>query len=413
MTGGTAARNWAGNVVYAAERVHRPGSVDEAAELVAAAVRIRALGTRHSFSAVADSSGELVSTERLDRVLDVRADGVTVEAGITYGKLGRALAGHGLAIGNFASLPHVSVGGAVATATHGSGVRNRALSAAVSALDLVVADGSIRRLRRGDADFDGAVVALGALGLVARLELDVVPAFELRQYVFCDLPWAEVEQSLWEILAGGYSVSLFTTWAGAAVEQVWVKTADELAGPYFGARPADVPRHPIAGADPANCTGQLGAPGPSDERLPHFRLGATPSAGDELQSEYAVDREQAIAALGALRPLGPRIAPLLLVSEIRAVAADSLWLSPFHDRDSVAIHFTWKKRPADVLALLPRIEDALAPYEARPHWGKLFATPPERLRGLYPRLPAFRELRARLDPTGTFANDFASRALDI
>jgi xylitol oxidase len=413
MTGGTAPTNWAGNVAYAAARVHRPGSVAEAAELVAAAGRIRALGTRHSFSAVADTAGELVSTERLDRVLDVRADGVTVEAGITYGKLGRALAAHGLALGNFASLPHVSAGGAVATATHGSGVRNRALSGAVSALDLVVADGSILRLRRGDADFDGAVVALGALGLVARLELDVVPAFALRQYVFRDLAWADAERSLWEILAGGYSVSLFTTWAGAAVEQVWVKTAGELAGPYFGARPADRPLHPIAGADPAACTGQLGVPGPSDERLPHFRLGATPSAGDELQSEYAVDREQAAAAIRALRPLAPSIAPLLLVSEIRAVAADRLWLSPFHDRDSVAIHFTWRRRPADVLALLPRLEAALAPFEARPHWGKLFTTPPDRLRGLYPKLPAFRELRARLDPAGVFANDFVSRALGV
>ncbi|HVV56994.1 MAG TPA: D-arabinono-1,4-lactone oxidase [Gaiellaceae bacterium] len=406
--------NWAGNLTYSAARVHRPGSVEEAAELVAASGRIRALGTRHSFSGVADSAGELVSTERLDRVVEVGEREVTVEAGIAYGTLGRALAGHGhgLALPNYASLPHVSVGGAVATGTHGSGVRNRSLAAAVSGLDLVLADGSLLRLRRGDTDFDGAVVALGALGLVVRLTLDVVPAFELRQYVFRDLPWPALEESLWEILAGGYSVSLFTGWAGAAVEQVWVKTAGELpATPYFGARPADGPLHPIPGADPAHCTEQLGVPGPSDERLPHFRRGATPSAGDELQSEYAVDRAQAAAAIRALRPLGPQIAPLLLVSEIRAIAADDLWLSPFHRRDSVAIHFTWKKRPADVLALLPRIEDALAPYEARPHWGKLFAVPPERLAGLYPRLPAFRELAARLDPAGTFANDFVRRTL--
>lgn len=404
--------NWAGNVAYSAARVHRPGSVEEAAELVAAARRIRALGTRHSFSTVADSTGELVSTERLDRVLEVHENGVTVEAGITYGELGRVLAGHGLALHNFASLPHVSVGGAVATATHGSGVRNQALAAAVSALDVVVWDGSILHLRRGDADFDGVVVALGALGLVARITLDVVPAFELRQYVFCDLPWAALEESPWAVLAGGYSVSVFTTWARPAAEQVWVKTVEDHTGlPYFGARPAGGPLHPIAGADPASCTEQLGVPGPSDERLPHFRHDATPSAGDELQSEFAVDREHAADAIRALRPLGPLIAPLLLVSEIRAIAADDLWLSPFQGRDSVAIHFTWKKRPAEVLALLPRLEGALAPYEARPHWGKLFATPPDRLAGLYPRLPAFRELRARLDPDGTFANDFVSRVL--
>jgi len=412
MSGGTTLENWAGNVTYSAARVHRPASVEEAAELVAAAERIRALGTRHSFSGVADSTGELVSTERLGRVLDVHASGVTVEAGITYGELGRVLAGHGLALRNFASLPHVSVGGAVATATHGSGVRNQSLAAAVSALDLVVADGSILHLGRGDADFDGAVVALGALGLVARLTLDVVPAFELRQYVFCDLPWTTLDERLSDVLAGGYSVSLFTTWARPAVEQVWVKTADEPAETtYFGARPADVPLHPIEGADPGQATEQLGIPGPSDERLPHFRREATPSAGDELQSEYAVDRAQAAAAIRALRPLAPQVAPLLLVSEIRAIAADDLWLSPFQGRDSVAIHFTWKKRPAEVLALLPRIEEALAPCEARPHWGKLFLTPSDRLAGLYPKLPAFRRLRARLDPAGTFANDFVSRAL--
>ncbi len=406
-------RNWAGNVTYSTGRIHRPGSVEEAEELVAAAERIRPLGARHSFSLVADSDGDLLSTERLDRVVDIRAGAVTVEAGITYGGLGRVLEGHGLALRNFASLPDISVGGAVATATHGSGVRNQSLAAAVSALDLVVADGSILRLRRGDDDFDGAVVALGALGLVVRLTLDVVPAFELRQYVFCDLPWPALEASLWEILAGGYSVSLFTAWAGAGIEQVWVKTAEELAGlpPYFGARPADGPRHPIAGSDPAHCTPQLGASGPSAERLPHFRLGAISHAGDELQSEYAVDRKHAVAALQALRPLGPLIAPLLLVSEIRAIAADTLWLSPFCDRDSVAIHFTWKQRPAEVLALLPRIEDALAPFDARPHWGKMFVGLPDRIGALYPKLPAFRELRTRLDPHGTFANDFVTQVL--
>jgi xylitol oxidase len=406
--------NWAGNVTYATDVLRRPGSVEEVQELVAATGRIRPLGTRHSFSLVADSTGHLLSTERLDRVVEVRPEAVTVEAGITYGELARVLAEHGLALGNFASLPHVSVGGAVATGTHGSGVRNRSLAAAVSALDLVVADGSILHVRRGDEDFDGAVVALGALGLVARLTLDVVPAFELRQHVFCDLPWPVVEANLWEILAGAYSVSLFTTWADAGIAQVWVKTTEELAEPaYFGARPAEGPMHPIAGADPAHCTAQLGAPGPSAERLPHFRLGATPSAGDELQSEFAVGREHAVAALQALRPLGPLIAPSLLVSEIRAIAGDSLWLSPFCDRDSVAFHFTWKKRLADVLALLPRIEDALAPFGARPHWGKLFVGSPERIDALYPKLPAFRGLCARLDPDGTFSNDFVARLLGI
>jgi alditol oxidase len=364
---------------------------------------VRPLGTRHSFTLVADTDGALLSTEHLDRIVEIGESSVTVEAGIRYGELGSALHAHGLALANYASLPHISVGGAIATATHGSGVRNQSLAGAVSALELVGADGSIRRLARGDDDFDGAVVALGALGLVARVTLDVVPAFELRQYVFAGLPWSAVESDLEAILAGGYSVSLFTSWTDAGIDQVWIKTSDELDS-CFGATPADAPRHPVPGADPVNCTDQLGVPGPSGERLPHFRLGFTPSSGEELQSEYAVAREHALDAIGALRRLAPAITSLLQISELRAIAADTLWLSPFYGRDSVAFHFTWKPLTAEVTALLPRIEAALAPFDARPHWGKLFGATP-----VYPRGHDFRELRARYDPAGKFGNAFVDR----
>jgi xylitol oxidase len=395
-------KNWAGNLTYSAARVLAPRTVDEAQELIAGSDRIRPLGTRHSFSRVADTEGTLLSTQHLDRIVAVGKRTVTVEAGVRYGELGRSLQEHGLAIINFASLPHISVGGAIATATHGSGAQNRSLAASVAALDLVHASGELTHLKRGDDDFDGAVVGLGTLGLVARLTLDVVPEFELRQYVFDGLPWPTVEANLHELLALGYSTSLFTLWADAGVHQVWVKSADPLET-CFGATRADGPRHPIPGADTANCTEQLGAPGPSGERLPHFRFGFTPSSGDELQSEYAVAREHAVEALHALRPFGPLLTPLLLTSEIRAVAADSLWLSPFHERDSVCFHFTWKRLGDEVLDLLPRIEAALAPFDARPHWGKVFVESPA---ARYPRLPAFRALRRRLDPEGVFGNAF-------
>ena len=391
-------------------------SVVEAQELVAAFDTIRPLGTRHSFSLVGDScrDGALLSTEHLDRVVDVDGASVTVEAGIRYGDLATALHERGLAVANLASLPHISVGGAIATGTHGSGVGNQSLAAAVSAIDVVVADGAIHRLERGDDDFDGAVVSLGALGLVVRATLDVVPAFELRQYVFDDLPWVAVDAHLHEILAGGYSVGLFTNWTERGVGQVWVKAADErVAGePYFGAIPATEPRHPVPGGDVQNATEQLGVPGPSGERLPHFRLGFTPSGGDELQSEYIVAREHAAAAIRELRALGPVVSPLLLISEIRAVVADELWLSPFFERDGIAIHFTWKPLIDDVLAVLPRVEAALAPFAARPHWGKLFVGSPAELDGLYPKLPAFRQLRERLDESGKFRNAFVDRYVD-
>jgi alditol oxidase len=403
-------KNWAGNVRYSTTRVLEPRSVEEAQELIAAADTVRPLGTRHSFSLVADSAtgGALLSTAHLDRIVEIGDATVTVEAGIRYGELSRALHEYGLALANLASLPHISVGGAIATGTHGSGVRNQSLSAAVSAIELVGADGSIRRLRRGDDDFDGSVVALGALGLVARVTLDVVPAFELRQYVFENLPWPDVDAHLDEILASGYSVSLFTTWTELGAEQVWVKTTDDLGAQhsYFGATAATEPRNPVPGAQPENTTAQLGVPGPSGDRLPHFRLGFTPSGGDELQSEYILPREHGLAALRELRALGSLVTPLLLISELRTVAADTLWLSPFYERDAIAFHFTWKPLAAEVLAVLPRIEAALAPFDARPHWGKVFVSSPQELEALYPKLPAFRELRRRLDPDGKFSNDF-------
>jgi xylitol oxidase len=395
-------KNWAGNTTYSTDRVVAPRTIAEAQEVVAQTERLRPLGTRHSFSRVADTQGALISTEHLDRIVEIGCRTVTVEAGIRYGELGSVLAQHGLALPNYASLPHISVGGAIATATHGSGARNRSLAASVAALELVCAEGSLVHFDRRDEDLDGAIVALGALGLVVRVALDVVPEFELRQWVFERLPWESVEAHLLEMLALGYSTSLFTLWTEAGVDQVWVKSAGPV-DTFFGATPADGPRHPIAGADTANTTEQLGAPGPSSERLPHFRLGFTPSSGDELQSEYAIASEHAVEAVQALRPLGPIITPLLLISEIRAVAADSLWLSPFHERDSVCVHFTWKPRGAEVHAVLPRIEAALAPFEPRPHWGKLFVRSPA---ARYPRLPAFRALRDRLDPGRVFGNAF-------
>ena len=396
-------RNWAGNVTYSTSRVLRPRSVAEAQELVACEESLRPLGTRHSFTTVADTDGTLLSTEHLDRIVEIGETTVIVEAGIRYGELATTLHAHGRALANLASLPHISVGGAVATGTHGSGVANPSLAAAVASLDLVTADGELRSLRRGDDDFDGAVVALGALGLVVRLTLDVVRAFDLRQYVV-DLAWDTVDAELDAILAAGYSVSLFTMWDDDGAN-AWVKTADALDA-FFGASPATEQRNPVTGMPPENTTEQLGVPGPSHDRLPHFRLGFTPSGGDELQTEYAVAREHGTAAIAALRELGPLVTPLLLISEIRTVAADTLWLSPFYERDSIAFHFTWKPLGSEVHAMLPHIEHALAPFEPRPHWGKLFAEAPD-----YPQLPAFRRLRERLDPMNKLGNAFVDRYL--
>ncbi|MBB5896983.1 FAD-binding protein [Kutzneria kofuensis] len=404
--------NWAGNLVYKADRILRPRTVDEVREMVAAAPRIKTLGTRHCFNDIADFDGGVqidIGGVEAPIEFDTAAATVTVSGATRYGELAPVLHARGFALPNLASLPHCTIAGSVATGTHGSGRRNQGLASAVSALDLVTADGELHSFAKGDKDFPGVVVNVGALGVVTRMTLDLVPAFEVRQNVFDALPWDALFEHVDEIEDAAYSVSLFTNWANDAVDLAWLKTVGESRTELFGATPADGPRHPAhaAGLPADNCTEQLGVPGPWHERLPHFKLGFTPSVGDELQSEYFVPYRHAAAAFEALRGLGDRIAPLVMCSEIRAIAADDLWLSPAQGGDRIALHFTWYQRRSEVEALLPLIEERLAPFGVRAHWGKVFHHRPTD--EAWPMLADFRDLRARLDPDGVFENPYVAR----
>jgi alditol oxidase len=427
--------NWAGNLEYRAVDLLRPATLEEVRAAVTSGGPVRALGSRHCFNDIADTTGTHLSLDRFEPVdastltVDTDASGattVTVSGGARYGDLATALFEHGYAVPNLASLPHISVAGAIATATHGSGVTNQGLGGAVVALEIVTGTGEVLTVRRGDQDgpvpFDAAVVHLGALGVVTRVTLAVEPTFEVRQDVFVDLPWESFERDVDAVLGAAYSVSVFTRWRDDAMDQVWLKSrVDELESrpggalalgeDFHGARRSPVPLHPLPGISAESCTEQLGVAGPAHERLAHFRMAFTPSNGDELQSEYLVPREHAVAAVAAVRALRDRIVPLLQVTEIRTVAADGFWLSPSGAQDAVGIHFTWLQRQDEVEALLPVIEEALAPFDARPHWGKLFTTDQARLAELYPRLSELRDLAARLDPQGVFRNDYLRRVL--
>jgi xylitol oxidase len=406
--------NWAGNYAYRAGSLHRPSGLEQLRELVASSSRVRVLGSRHSFNDIADSAA-LVALDGLpaDVVVDHAAGTVSLPAALRYGELAEALRAEGVALGNLASLPHISVGGAVATATHGSGDANGNLATAVAGLELVTSTGETLVAFRGDADFDGLVVGLGALGAVTRITLAVEPAYQVRQRAFEGLAWASLFEHLDEVTSAGYSVSLFTRWA-EAVEQVWVKSRvterpEPARGDLFGAVPATVDRHPILELDPVNCTRQLGVPGPWSDRLPHFRMGFTPSSGQELQSEYHVPRRHAVAALQSLRALAGLVRPALQVSELRTVAADRLWMSPQYGQDTLSIHFTWRPDWAAVRRALVEVEAALAPFRARPHWGKLFLAEAAAIAPLYERLGDFTRLAERLDPRGAFANAWLRR----
>ncbi|GAA5066254.1 xylitol oxidase [Thermocatellispora tengchongensis] len=416
--------NWAGNITFAAGRVHSPETLAELQSLVAGSVRARALGSAHSFTDIADSPGVLISAERLPYELEVDAAAGTVRvgAGVRYAALSRALHERGYALRNLASLPHISVAGSCATGTHGSGDRNGGLATAVAAMDLVTGSGEPVTLARGDAGFAGAAVHLGALGVVTALELDIVPAYEMAQHVYEGLDLELVCERFDEVMSATYSVSLFTSWRGPVVDALWLKRRlDEPAPagwapgePFFGAAPAPGPRHPVPGVPAEACTPQLGAPGPWHERLPHFRPDFPPSSrGDELQSEYLLPRRHAVEALRALDAVRGRIAPALQISEIRTVAADDLWLSPAYGEDVVGFHFTWVRDERAVLPVVDLLEGVLGAFGARPHWGKIFTTPAETLAARYPRLADFRDLARKYDPAGRFTNAYTARFLDL
>lgn len=402
--------NWAGSYEYRAAKLHLPTSIDELREVVASTPRLRALGTRHSFNDIADSS-EVVSLERLPHSIEIDADSETVSfsGGISYGELGRVLHREGWALRNLASLPHISVAGAIATGTHGSGDNNGTLARAVSGLELVTATGELRSVSPADPEFDGAVVSLGALGVVTRVTLDIEPSFDVRQDLYPGISWKALLDNFDGVMSRGYSVSVFTNWAGDAAGNVLMKSLTEAKRPpqeLYGSRISAETRHPLPDFPATHSTEQGGVGGAWIDRLPHFKLGYAPSHGDEIQSEYLVPRQHAVAALAAIRELSERITPHLFISEIRSMAADSLWLSGAYDTDAVGIHFTWKREPDAVVPLLPVIEEALAPYSARPHWGKLFSRVP---RELYPKLPEFVELAREMDPEGKFSNEFLER----
>ncbi|MEU3894691.1 FAD-binding protein [Streptomyces sp. NPDC045251] len=409
--------NWAGNITYTAKELLRPHTPAALRALVADSARVRVLGSGHSFNEIAEpgAEGVLLSLADLPSEVDIdsAARTVRVGGGVRYAELARVVHGRGLALANMASLPHISVAGSVATGTHGSGVGNGPLASSVREVELVTADGSTVTVGRGEERFGGAVTSLGALGVVTALTLDLEPAYEVEQHVFTELPLEGLDAAVFEaVMSAAYSVSLFTDWRAPGFRQVWVKrrTDQPLPGFPYAAAAAEK-KHPVPGMPAVNCTEQFGVPGPWHERLPHFRAEFTPSSGAELQSEYLMPREHAPAALRAMDAIREVVAPVLQTCEIRTVAADGQWLSPSYGRDTVAAHFTWVEDTAAVLPVVRRLEEALAPFAARPHWGKVFTTPASELGALYPRLGDFRALAQDLDPAGKFTNAFVRGVL--
>jgi xylitol oxidase len=407
--------NWAGNYTYSTKNLDLANTVEDVKHNIRSHSHLKALGARHSFNGIADSTEDQISLKHFDQIeLDTKAKTVTVGAGVTYGQLAPYIDGRGYAVHNLASLPHISVVGACATATHGSGSKNGNLSTAVRAMEIVTANGEVAtfsRERLGDK-FPGVVVGLGALGVIAKITLEVQPTFQMTQMVYENLSFSQLEHHLDDICASGYSVSVFTDWQNHRATQVWIKRrvdqgphADPKAD-FYGAKLATHNLHPLSGHSAENCTEQMGIPGPWYERLPHFRMNFTPSSGAELQSEYFVPRDKGYAAIQAVEQLRDEITPHLFITEFRTIAADDLWMSPCYQQPSMTLHFTWKPEWPAVKRVLPLIEEKLAPFGVRPHWAKLFTMPPGRLRSHYAKMPDYQAILAQYDPNGKFRNEF-------
>lgn len=415
-------KNWAGNLTYGTGNVRYPKSMTEIQQTLKFEQKLRILGTRHCFNTIADSKDNLVCSRDFNQVVSIDAKGhtVTVEGGIKYGELAPYLQQHGFALHNLASLPHISVAGSITTATHGSGIKNGNLASAVTGLEIVKADGSVVHLsREKDGEkFKAAVVGLGALGFITKVTLAIQPTYDVAQNVFLGLPMSQLREQFVDIMSAGYSVSLFHDWKGDRVSEVWIKSrigTDKLQSQpeFYGAKAATKSLHPIMDHSAESCTEQMGIPGPWYERLPHFKMGFTPSSGKELQTEYFVPVDRAVEAIEAVSRLGKQINPHLFITEIRTIAADDLWMSPCHNQTSVAIHFTWKQETDAVLQLLPQIENELAPFNPRPHWGKIFTMAPKMLQSRYEKLDGFKKLATEFDPQGKFRNDFLERNLYV
>ncbi|PWK77158.1 xylitol oxidase [Mucilaginibacter oryzae] len=413
-------QNWSGNLAFSTANIFYPQTVEEVQQLVKKHRKIKVLGTRHCFNPIADSKDNLISSRDLNKILslDKQNRTVTVEGGIKYGELAPYLHQEGFALHNLASLPHISVAGSIATGTHGSGIKNGNLSSAVTGLELVKADGSIVQLSasKNNGQFNAAAVGLGALGVITKVTLQVEPTFMMKQHVFTHLPMSRLKQHFEAIVSAAYSVSLFTDWQADSINEVWIKSrvgSGEIENlqEFYGAKAATGNLHPIMGISAENCTEQMGVAGPWHERLPHFKMGFTPSSGKELQSEFFVPFNHAVEAIEAVSRLGRQIGPHLFISEIRTVAADELWMSPAYHQKSVAIHFTWKQETKAVMQLLPQIEKELAPFNARPHWGKIFTIPAKTLASRYEKMEAFKAMVDEFDPDGKFRNQFLTNVL--
>jgi len=409
-------KNWAGNLTFSGKEYIEVDSISRLQSVVSKASGVKVLGTGHSFSDIADTTQTQISIKNLSNEIEIDSikKVALVPAGMQYADVCRYLEKRGWALFNTASLGEITVAGAILTGTHGSGSYNPILSDCVEGIEMVLASGEIFNLLREDSkEFSGFVVSLGALGVFTKLKLKIVESFSIKQFIYENIGMQSIAENFEAIFDKAYSVSYFSNWEKNTTGQIWMKFLDdnnlaELPSVWLGGNIANANQHPVKTNDPSPCTDQMGVSGKWLYRLPHFKLDCSPASGDEVQTEYLVNRTYVREYIAGLSNIGDEIAARVYATEIRTIKSDDLWLSGAHGRQTVGFHFTWKKSDS-LHKFLPKVEEILGEHDGRPHWGKLFSTPRENLMGRYPKYSHFEELLKKYDPDKKFRNSFINR----
>lgn len=427
--------NWAGNQQSQPVEVVHPRDVDAVAlavkEALSAGRRLKVAGSGHSFTAAAVTDGTLLVLDQLDRVLAVdSASGlVTVQAGMTLHQLNRALAGVGLALSNLGDIDRQTVAGAIATGTHGTGLRLGGLATQVRGMQLATGSGDVVECSGTEnaSLFDAARVGLGALGVVTTVTLQCEPAFILRAQeeamgidrVLADLDELAQDNDHFEFFWFPHTDAAMVKRnnrlpAGAEQEPLrpvrsWVEE-ELLANVAFGAvcqlglrRPSLIP---ALNRRSVRLMGSRTYTGASHEVF------SSPRRVRFVEMEYAVPREAVRPAFDAVRGVIEREG--LRVSfpvEVRVTKADDIPLSTASDRDSAYLAIHMYRGEVDYERFFRAVEKELQGMAGRPHWGKLHYRSAEDLRPVYPRFDDFLAVRDDTDPGRVFTNDYLERVL--
>ena len=409
--------NWSGNITFNEIQTLSPCSLSELQSVVKDAKHVRVRGTGHSFNPIADTFNYALTLQNMPRILSIDKvkQVVTVSAHLTYAELSHELHSQGWALQNLASLPHISIAGSIATGTHGSGIMNGNLASAVEFIDIIDPSGNLKHINQKTSDlFNSSIVSLGLKGVVTTVGLKIQPTYYMNQVIYEKLDRTFFLDNSFECLTSGYSVSYFTNWDERKEGDLWVKSIDGSTIPHIlsGLNKAKSMLHPVKGLDPSNCNEQLGVAGPWYMRLPHFKIDFKPSIGDELQSEFFIDISNAGTALKKIEKISTQISKNIYCSEIRLIAGDNFWLSPHYDRQSLGIHFTWRKT-TEVPQLVQTIESELSEFDYRPHLGKIFSSTPQYLSKVFPKYYDFIHEVETFDPTQKFGNNFTRRLFNF